>query len=82
VSRVKIAKLVSEDFDVQASIADVLKNNRLAAEAARDAGLATPLLDVCFALYTETQTLGHGHEDMAAVVRAIEARSDAKRQAG
>lgn len=64
---------------MQASIADVLKNNRLAAEAARNANLASPLLDTCFELYTETLKLGHGGEDMAAVVRAIEARTD-KRQ--
>lgn len=78
VSRVKIDKLVNEDFTVQASIVDVLMNNRLAAEAARNANLASPLLDVCFNLYTETVALGHGKADMAAVVHAIEARSDAK----
>lgn len=79
VSRVKVDKLVNEDFAVQASIVDVLKNNRLAAEAARHANLASPLLDVCFNLYTETLELGHGQADMAAVVHAIEARTDAKR---
>ena len=78
VSRVKVDKLVNEDFTVQASIVDVLKNNRLAAEAARHANLASPLLDVCFDLYTETVELGHGQADMAAVVRAIEARTEAR----
>ncbi|MFM0067366.1 NAD(P)-dependent oxidoreductase [Paraburkholderia aspalathi] len=81
VSRVKVDKLVNEDFTVQASIVDVLKNNRLAAEAARHANLASPLLDVCFDLYTETVELGHGQADMAAVVRAIEARSEARESA-
>jgi 3-hydroxyisobutyrate dehydrogenase len=76
VSRVKAEKLVARDFAVQASIADVLKNNRLVAEAAREAGLASPLLDVCHALYGETLALGHGAADMAAVLRAIEARTD------
>lgn len=75
VSRIKLTKLVEGDFAVQASIADVLKNNRLVAEAARRAGLASPLLDVCHALYGETQDLGHGSLDMAAVIRAIEART-------
>ncbi len=79
VSRVKVDKLVNENFEVQASIVDVLKNNRLAAAAARNANLASPLIDVCLELYSETVSLGHGHEDMAAVVRAIEARSDGKR---
>ena len=75
ISRVKILKLVTRDFDVQASITDVLKNNRLVAEAAREAKVASPLLDVCYALFGETLALGHGHADMAAVVHAIEART-------
>ncbi len=78
VSRVKVNKLVNQDFEVQASIVDVLKNNRLAVEAARGANLASPLLDVCYRLYSETVELGHGQADMAAVIRAIEARTDAK----
>lgn len=77
VSRVKAPKLVGRDFAAQAAIADVLKNNRLVAEAARAAGIASPLLDVCHALYRETLALGHGADDMVAVVKAIEARSDA-----
>jgi 3-hydroxyisobutyrate dehydrogenase len=72
---VKTAKLLAGDFDVQASITNVLENNRLVAEAARAAGIASPLLDVCHALYRETAALGHGQEDMVAVVRAIEART-------
>jgi 3-hydroxyisobutyrate dehydrogenase len=75
VSRIKTAKMVDGDFTRQASIADVLKNNRLVVEAARDAGMASPLLDVCHALYSETQALGLGDEDMVAVIRAIEQRT-------
>ncbi len=77
VSRVKAAKLVAGDLDVQASITNVLENNRLVAEAARGAGLASPLLDACHALYREAAALGHGPSDMVAVLRAIEARTDA-----
>lgn len=76
VSRGKVAKLVSGDFDVQAALADVLYNNRLIAEQARDSAVASPLLDVAYALFAEAEALGHGRSDMAAVVRAIEARSD------
>jgi 3-hydroxyisobutyrate dehydrogenase len=75
VSRVKAPKLAGRDFSPQASIADVLKNNRLIAEAARQAGIASPVLDVCHALYGETLELGRGDADMAAVLEAIEARS-------
>jgi 3-hydroxyisobutyrate dehydrogenase len=75
VSRMKAPKLYARDFDAQAAAHDVLKNNRLIAEAARTAGVASPLLDVCHTLFEETVTLGHGGEDMVAVLRAIEART-------
>ncbi|GGX84050.1 dehydrogenase [Streptomyces minutiscleroticus] len=75
VSRTKAPKLLDRDFSVQASAADVLKNNRLIAQAARRAGLASPLLDVCHTLYGETVEQGHGGEDMAAVVQALETRT-------
>ncbi|WP_416981931.1 NAD(P)-dependent oxidoreductase [Streptomyces sp. T028] len=75
VSRIKGPKLLDRDFDVQAAAADVLKNNRLIAEAARRAGTASPLLDVCHALYGETVALGHGGEDMVADLYALEART-------
>jgi 3-hydroxyisobutyrate dehydrogenase len=76
VSRVKLSKLIDRDFALQAGIIDVLKNNRLIAEAAREAGVASPLLDVCHALYQETLGLGHGNADMVAVIKAIEARTE------
>lgn len=76
VSRSKAAKLLVHDFAAQAAIGNVLYNNRLIAEAARAAGIASPLLDVCHALYAETEALGLGGADMVAVIHAIEARSD------
>jgi 3-hydroxyisobutyrate dehydrogenase len=75
VSRVKVDKLVRRDFAVQASLRDVLMNNRLIAEAARAAGIASPVLDACHELFGEAVELGYGTEDMAAVVRALEART-------
>jgi 3-hydroxyisobutyrate dehydrogenase len=75
VSRGKGAMLVGRDFAVQASIRDVLQNNRLITEAARAAGIASPLMDACHALYRETLELGLAEADMAAVVRAMEERT-------
>ncbi|MEU7413755.1 NAD(P)-dependent oxidoreductase [Streptomyces sp. NPDC042638] len=75
VSRMKAPKLRERDFAVQAAALDVLKNNRLIAEAARKARLASPLLDVCHTLFEETVAQGYGGEDMAAVLRAIETRT-------
>ncbi|ONI80835.1 2-hydroxy-3-oxopropionate reductase [Saccharothrix sp. ALI-22-I] len=76
VSRAKAAKLLAADFDAQAAARDVLRNNQLIADAARAAGIASPLLDVCLTLFTRTVELGHGKNDMAAVVHAIRERSD------
>ncbi|MFD3940289.1 NAD(P)-dependent oxidoreductase [Streptomyces sp. NPDC058611] len=82
VSRLKAPKLLARDFAVQAAATDVLKNNRLIAEAARKAKLASPLLDVCHNLYEETVAQGYGGEDMVAVLRALEARTDSTRLNG
>lgn len=77
VSRAKTRKLVTDDLAAQAAIADVLKNNRLIVQAARRTGMAAPLIEICHELYAETLALGHGASDMAAVARAIAARSAA-----
>jgi 3-hydroxyisobutyrate dehydrogenase len=70
--------LLARDFAAQAAADDVLKNNQLIAQVAREFQLASPLLDVCHALFSETVTLGHGQSDMVAVFHAIEARTDAQ----
>ena len=71
VSRLKLAKLVERDYAVQASVADVHMNTRLIHEAARAAGIASPLLDRCRALFARAEELGHGTADMAAVILAL-----------
>lgn len=78
VSRVKAPKLANREFSVQASISDVLMNNRLIFDAARNVDIASPLLDSCYALYTQAEQLGHGKLDMAAVVQAIESRTNSR----
>ncbi|MFF4275256.1 NAD(P)-dependent oxidoreductase [Streptomyces sp. NPDC001536] len=75
VSRMKAPKLLDRDFTAQAAAADVLKNNLLIAEAARKADIASPLLDVCHALFGETVDQGHGGADMVAVLHALESRT-------
>jgi 3-hydroxyisobutyrate dehydrogenase len=82
VSRGKLEKLVAGDFSVQAAIDDVLKNNRLVADAARRASLSSPLLDASHALFSETVKLGHGALDMVAVLKAIEARTSGIERSG
>jgi 3-hydroxyisobutyrate dehydrogenase len=74
ISTLKLSKLISGDFSPHAAIADVARNGMLIAEAARSAKIAVPLLFACDELYREAVALGHGAEDMAAVLAAIEAR--------
>jgi 3-hydroxyisobutyrate dehydrogenase len=71
----KAAKLLAGDFAAEAAIADVLKNNRLVAGAARQRQLASPLIDVCHALFDEAVGHGLAGQDMAAVLGSLQARS-------
>lgn len=78
VSRVKLQKLSGGDWEAQAAAADVHYNSQLVAEAARAAGIASPVLDVCESLYDATVRRGDGHLDMITVLHAIEALSTDK----
>ncbi len=71
IARVKAAKLVAGDETPQAAISDVVKNCRLVLDAAREAGAATPLMDVVAALYERTAASGFAEADMVAVARAL-----------
>ncbi len=71
VSSLKLAKMLEQDYAVQASIADVLMNATLIFDAARTAGVASPLLDRSRELLARADQLGHGKADMAAVILAL-----------
>jgi 3-hydroxyisobutyrate dehydrogenase len=75
VSRIKTVKLRDREFGVQAAIRDVHYNSELVADAARRAGIASPLLDAAERLFGEAVALGRGGDDMAGVVTALEART-------
>lgn len=71
VSRIKLAKLVQDDFSPQAAIRDVGTIARLVFDQVSAAGADTPLIRHCVELYRAADAAGHGNEDMAAVVRAF-----------
>lgn len=71
ISRVKTAKLAAGDLTPQAAISDVLMNAQLIVDAARAAGIPSPLLDVCRDLYAAAVARGDGALDMVGVLRAI-----------
>lgn len=76
--RAKLDKLVAADDSPQAAIADVAKNTGLIAAAARAAGAATPLADVCHELFEESVALGESSADLVAVLTALRTRAAAE----
>lgn len=71
VSRIKLDKLVNDDFSVQASIRDVLMNCRLVADAAHNAGFDAPLLAQSMRLFDRAQKDGLGDLDMIGVIHMM-----------
>lgn len=71
VSRIKLAKMVEGDFTVQAALRDVHYNSRLISDALAARSLTSPLMTSSTDLFRAADELGHGGEDMAAVVHAL-----------
>lgn len=74
IGRVKAAKIVIGDESPQAAISDVVKNCGLVLDAAREAGAATPVIDLVSSLYEATAASGFADADMVAVARMFGAR--------
>jgi 3-hydroxyisobutyrate dehydrogenase len=74
-SRIKLAKLAAGDFAKQGSVLDGVNNTRLITDAAREARAGAGMITVVQELFGEAFALGHGADDMIAVIRAMEARS-------
>lgn len=70
--RAKLDKLLGDDYAAQAAVADVAKNTGLITAAAESVGADLPLAATCDRLFTETAALGHGGDDIVAVIRALE----------
>ncbi len=71
ISRVKTAKLVSEDWSPQAAIQDVLMNARLIVDAADRVGAPVPMSRLSRELYEAAAARGDGALDMVAVARTL-----------
>jgi 3-hydroxyisobutyrate dehydrogenase len=76
-SRMKLTKLVARDYSAQAAAMDAWTNTGLITDAADRADVSAGLIRQCQDLYQEAVDLGHGSDDLMAVIRAIEARSAA-----
>ncbi|MCK9195999.1 MAG: NAD(P)-dependent oxidoreductase [Syntrophales bacterium] len=76
VTKVRGPMIIRRDFNTQSAISDCLNSTLLITSQAREANLASPLIEVCKTLYAEATSLGHRAKDMAAVLCAIEARTN------
>ena len=72
VARVKAPKLARRDFTPQAALRNAAESNRLVVEAAREAGIPTPVVDACLDMYRRALVQGLGDEDMVAVAKTYE----------
>ncbi|OAQ98110.1 hypothetical protein LLEC1_00797 [Akanthomyces lecanii] len=66
-SRLKVAKMIAEDWSPQAAMADCSSVTGLVQEAAAEVGAQTPLMTVCDSLYKEAVARGFGGDDMIAI---------------
>lgn len=71
VARSKLAKMLARDFAPQASIADVCRNAELVSAAAPSVSLR--MLELARERFDALRDSGCGHEDMAAVIKSVEA---------
>ncbi|KAJ4147430.1 hypothetical protein LMH87_001950 [Akanthomyces muscarius] len=66
-SRLKVAKMIAEDWSPQAAISDCSSVTELVQEAAAEVGAETPLMTVCDSLYKEAVSRGFGGDDMISI---------------
>ena len=71
VSRIKLDKLVRDEFSPQAAVRDVATIAELVLAQADDAGAQAPLIRTCATLYRRACDEGLGGFDMAGVIRAL-----------
>lgn len=64
--------MIRDDFSPQMKLDLFMKDLHLIQDAARELGAATPLTDVAERLYAAVHDRGHGGEDLAAVVKALD----------
>lgn len=70
-SKIKVRKMLSEDWSPQAALKDCYNSTQLIQSAAASVHTQTPLMRVCGNLHGEAIKAGLGEEDMIAVVKQI-----------
>ncbi|XWW94157.1 hypothetical protein V2A60_002099 [Cordyceps javanica] len=70
-SKLKVAKMIAEDWSPQAAIADCYNLTELVQDAAGEVGAQTPLMTVCNSLYKDAVSRGFGGDDMIAIHKVM-----------
>jgi 3-hydroxyisobutyrate dehydrogenase-like beta-hydroxyacid dehydrogenase len=70
-SKIKLAKMVNQDWSAQAAIKDCYNSTQLIQNAAKTADAKTPLVQVCSSLYRQAIESGFEDEDMIAIYRVL-----------
>ncbi|OAA43446.1 3-hydroxyacid dehydrogenase/reductase [Beauveria brongniartii RCEF 3172] len=74
-SKLKVAKMIAEDWSPQAAMQDCSNVTQLVQEAAAEVGAQTPLMTVCNALYKDAVERGFGGDDMIAIHKVMTPRT-------
>jgi 3-hydroxyisobutyrate dehydrogenase-like beta-hydroxyacid dehydrogenase len=70
--QIKAGPMIGHEFDPLFKLDHMLKDVRHCLNAAHELGASTPVGDAAKALYDAASGLGHGNEDFAAVIEALE----------
>jgi len=70
-SKLKVGKMLNQDWSAQAGIKDCYNSTQLIQAAAEAANTQAPLIQVCGALYKQAIESGLGDEDMISVVKCL-----------
>ncbi|RTE84205.1 hypothetical protein BHE90_001288 [Fusarium euwallaceae] len=68
-SKVKVGKILKEDWSPQAAIDDCYNSTELIKSAARSVQVETPMIALCNSLYKDARDRGLGGEDMMAIYK-------------
>jgi 3-hydroxyisobutyrate dehydrogenase-like beta-hydroxyacid dehydrogenase len=70
-SKLKVGKMLSQDWSAQAAIKDCYNSTQLIQSAARAANTRSPLIQLCGSMYRHASQCGLGDEDMISLVKCL-----------
>ena len=70
-SELKVPKMISEDYSVQFSVKNMLKDLEIVGKLAARNTIPLPMASLALQLFRYLEITGHGEEDIAAIYRAL-----------